>query len=211
MESLRVQLDQAYAEEDYSRVIQLIDRMSTIKNSVMNKQIYNSLMKSSLTERKENTYEYLPYMFITVNPKPDCTLVQFQQLIHKMLLKKWLKSYVYVLEQRSTNEEEIGKGFHMHIIIKKPDGKSVAHMIREIASTFKKVCDISNYHCYNTKQISEEEYKRKLVYILGRKQDVDKEAKQDIDRLWRQRMNIKSFYFSNIDIGEYAPKDQKTQ
>lgn len=208
MERLFEKLKEAQKDNDYSRMISIMDQIQNISKIVTQRETIKSCLNASLKERKESSIQ--PYMFITVNPNATCSIVDFRALINKMLLKVWLVSYVYVIEQRGQSEEELGKGFHLHIIIKKPDNKSTAHIVREIGSTFKKVCDTSNYHCYNTKSISEEEYIRKLEYILGTKEstlDNRKDLKQHFDKLFRERMFIDPFYFSNIDIGKYASSE----
>lgn len=206
MEEYGKRIHEAMQEEDYSRAIRLMEEQQNILRIALQRKVLKTIHTNPSTERKEiSTYSYC---FITVNPQPLITLKDFQKNIDKMLQKKWLTQYVYVLEQRGTCEEELGKGFHLHMIIMKPEGKSQAHCIREIASTFKKQCDTSNYHCYNTKWINEEEYKRKLEYILGTKESTEennKQLKQEYDKIWREKCQIQPFYFLNIDIGQYAP------
>lgn len=205
MDKLYVRLQHAQEDNDISRMISILEEIQHISRTVVQRETIKSIHNNSLKERKESSIQ--PYIFITVNPNATCSLQDFSNLINKMLLKKWLTSYIYVIEQRGQTEEDMGKGFHMHLVITKPEGKSAAHCIREIGSTFKKICDISNFHCYNTKSISEEEYQRKLKYMLGEKEstsDNRKDLKQSMDKIWRVRNNIEPFYFSNISIGEYA-------
>ena len=71
-------------------------------------------------------------------------------------------------------------------------------MIRELSNSANSLCDTSNFHFFNIKSISEEECNRKIQYITGRKADDAKHLKQDMDIIWRQQQNIKSFY--NVGI-----------
>lgn len=140
------------------------------------------------------------WYFLTVNPKPDITLTEFMKTIEKALSKKWLNYYIMVIEQRGENEQELGKGFHTHIIFNK--GIKHCKVVTEMSNTFKKMCDTSNYHLFNLKSIGEEEKKRKVEYILGTKADDAKHLKQQMDIIFRQRNKLKSYYI--LEDKEYA-------
>lgn len=145
-------------------------------------------------EIKENS----KYIFLTVNPNAYITLVDFINKINKMMSKKWITNYLYVLEQRGETLAELGKGFHFHAIIEKPKTKSYTHMVRELSNSANAVCDTSNFHFFNIKSISEEECQRKIIYLTGRKADEAKHLKQEMDIVWRHNNNLLSFY--NVGI-----------
>ncbi len=147
-----------------------IDKLKELKNIEINKEWY----------------------FLTVNPAPDITLKDFMKTIQKALLKKWITYYIFVIEQRGENEEELGKGFHTHIIFNK--GIKHCKVVTEMGNTFKKMCDISNFHLFNLKNIGEEEKKRKIEYITGTKADDAKHLKQQMDIIFRKKENLKSYY-----------------
>lgn len=138
------------------------------------------------------------YIFLTINPNSQILFREFQRCIDKLMSKPWITNYLYVYEQRGESEAEVGKGFHFHAIIEKPTNKSYQHMMRELSSTANKVCDTSNFHFYNVKNISEEEKERKIIYITGRKADIAKHAKQDMDIIFRKNNNLLSQY--NVGI-----------
>lgn len=161
-------------------------------------------VRLSLGEKLEKNN---PYIWLCVNPGPTVTFNDFKLLVNKMITKVWIKSYVYVYEQRGINEMEVGKGFHLHAIIKRPDDKKPSHCVRELSNTFKKCCDTSNFHFFQTKFIDEDEYRRKLEYILGTKESTSenqKDLKQAMDKVFRGKYLLKPFYFLDIDIGKYA-------
>lgn len=194
---------QAMEEKDYARAIRLMEEVHTASRIMRQRSMIKTFQQNSQPERKEKSYDYL---WLTVNPSPDCSFDTFMQIVGRMVQKKWLKSYVYVYEQRGVNQDELGKGFHIHAIIKKPEDKSPAHCIRELSSTFKKCCDVSNYHLFNTKWIDQEEYNRKLGYILGQKESTpenNKVMKQEMDKQWRLVRSLQPYYYLNIDIGQY--------
>lgn len=144
---------------------------------------------------KKEKYKYL---FLTINPNPHITLKEFIVSTTKMMSKPWMTKYLYCYEQRGETEAECGKGFHFHAIIEKPDGKSYAHILRELSSSANKLCDTSCMNFFNIKNISEEEKNRKIIYITGQKADAVKHKKQEMDIPFRQRNNLLSYY--NIGI-----------
>lgn len=161
-------------------------------------------LRNSLGEKRENNNK--PYIWLCVNPNSTYSLLEFKALVHKMCMKTWVNSYVYVYEQRGVIYEEKGKGFHLHAIIKRPDDKKPSHCVRELASTFKKCCDVTNYHFFQTKFIDEDEKDRKLKYILGDKESTPenmKDIKQSWDKEWRKDVGLDQFYFLDFNIGQY--------
>jgi len=169
-----------------------LDKMFKDTYDRLEKERYEFLRKSE--EIKEN-YKYI---FLTINPNPQITLLDFINKINKMMSKKWITNYLYVYEQRGESLGEIGKGFHFHLILEKPKTKKYSEMLRELSNSANAVCDSSSYNFFNIKSISEEEKERKIVYITGRKADETKHLKQDMDIIWRQQNNLLSHY--NIGI-----------
>jgi hypothetical protein len=132
------------------------------------------------------------WYFLTINPRPDITLKEFMKTILKAMTKVWIKYYIFVIEQRGENEDELGKGFHTHIIFNK--GIKHCKVVTEMANTFKKMCDTSNFHLFNLKNIGDEEKIRKIEYITGTKKDEVKHLKQQMDIIYRKKENLKSYY-----------------
>lgn len=204
MEYLKAKLAKAQAEEDFSSMIDIMQQISNVRVVINSRQAIKNLTVLSNDGKEEKK----PYLWLTVNPASECSLEDFKRLVQKCFSKKWIKSYVYVYEQRGTSMEDIGRGYHIHAIISKPEHKPQTHCIREIANTFSKCCDVTNYHCFNTKWIGQEEYVRKLGYILGDKESTpenNKQLKQEMDKIWREMRQIDKKYNVNIDIGQYAP------
>lgn len=161
-------------------------------------------IRNSLGEKRENNNQ--PYIWLCVNPNGTYSLEEFKKLVGKMTSKVWVSSYVYVYEQRGVIYEEKGKGFHLHAIIKRPDDKKPSHCVRELANTFKKCCDVTNYHFFQTKFIDEPEKDRKLKYILGEKESTAenmKDVKQSWDKEWRMDVGLEQKYYLDFNIGEY--------
>ena len=149
-------------------------------------------------KKQEELKENCKYIFLTINPNPHITLLDFLGKINKMMSKKWITNYLYVFEQRGETLEELGKGFHFHLILEKPKTKKYSEMMRELANSANAVTDSSNYNFFNIKNISDEEKERKILYITSRKADTLKHLKQDMDVIWRKNNNLLSYY--NIGI-----------
>lgn len=200
MEDIDQRIKNALDNQEWSYAIRLLEERQNVTRIIRQREICKSFSKNTSEERKENLGNIL---WLTVNPSSETPLQYFCKLVDKCFMKKWITKYIYVYEQRGTTEDEIGKGFHLHAIIYKPDNKPRAHCIRELANSFKKVCDVSNYHLFNTKWIGEEEYIRKVEYITGEKkssEENNKSLKQDMDILFRQQNNLQPYYYLNIDI-----------
>ncbi len=56
-------------------------------------------------------------LFITINPRPDINFDDFKLICDKYVGKKWIQSCIYVYEQRGKTIEELGKGFHCHMLL----------------------------------------------------------------------------------------------
>lgn len=135
-----------------------------------------------------------PYYFLSVNPPDTIPLAVFLKAIQKAMSKNWLTYYEYVIEQRGETEDNI-HGIHTHIIFNK--GKKHSDVVREMQNPFKKILDFSSPYIRNwfkLDNIDEAEMVRKTGYILDRKADPAKWAKQDIDIIMRQKYGLQKSY-----------------
>lgn len=165
--------------------------------------------------QKRTTIKNYSHLFLTINPPPSMVLMDFQKTIEKTLqttkgLKLWIEGYLYVLEQRGENEIEIGKGFHTHILIKLNGHKKKSHIDRELKNQWKNILDTENYHIFNIKYIDNEEQLRKQKYILGTKSEQSKHLKQEYDIIWRERNQLKKYYFLDYIIEDGSETIQET-
>ena len=72
-----------------------------------------------LLKKSKQTDLIKEWYFLTINPAPNINLTDFHKTIEKAVSKVWITTYLYVIEQRGENIEELGKGFHTHIILAK--------------------------------------------------------------------------------------------
>lgn len=159
----------------------------------------NQLGLNTIINKRVHKKPYT-HLFITVNPPPSYNLKDFLNTIQKTIKKNWIEGYLYVIEQRGEKEEEIGKGFHTHILIKLIDHKRKSQIDREIKNTWKNILDVDNYHILNIKYIDDDEQKRKQKYMLTQKSEEIKHLKQKYDIIFRQKENLQKFYFLDYNI-----------
>jgi len=187
--------------EDYS----LSPEYRAMCESLYEKYQYNSKLEVVSTRKVLKPYTHL---FLTINPPPTLELNTFINAINKTLSKNWIDGYIYVIEQRGENHDELGKGFHTHILIKLTNHKKQSEVNREIKNTWKKILDIDNYHIMNIKFIDDDEQKRKQGYILGEKKEEIKHLKQKMDIEYRKVNNLRKYYYLNYIIEHTLCQDE---
>jgi len=173
------------------------EELKTPAQIALENGIYERMFKEryELMNRQAETAEKAKYMFVSVNPNPALVLLpEFVKQMTKMMSKKWIVNSLYVYEQRGDNLADVGKGFHFHAIIEKPQGKKNFEIMRELKNTANTVCDTTKDNFFNVQWMGEAEKDRKIVYITGRKADPAKHAKQDMDIVFREREKLKSYY-----------------
>lgn len=149
-------------------------------------------------EKKEKETVKSDYVFITVNPRPGVAINDFVKTVNKSVEKTFIKKSLHVIEQRGENMEELGKGFHTHILLNKGDYR-MSHLRREFARTFGKVTDTSNPQWFKVDLCKPSDLANRQNYIVGRKKDPSKWLKQDMDIPFRKKFDILSEYGHRFD------------
>lgn len=158
--------------------------------------------QKNILERKDNPNAY---GFFTFNFDPKkIDLGKAIIFMKDIISKKWLKTneYYYSYEQRGNTISTMGEGLHVHLLFKKPPGKSPQHCKRECWSSFRKYCgleedDVFKKHFLFVPESWKED---KIEYISGNKtKDLDgsKLIKVKFDRIFREKNNIKDIYSNN--------------
>ena len=120
----------------------------------------------------------------------------------KLTKKKWLTDFIYAYEQRSEIQYDY-HGYHVHMILKR-NGKKMFDIRKEFKSTLKHICDVSNPHILNIKNIKDNtDLKRRVNYITNFKADVNKHAKQYNDINFRNHYQLERYYTTNDHFQEY--------
>lgn len=162
------------------------------------------------------------YFFITINPDEEVSnLSKFVKALEVIMKKKWVEDLVYVIEQRGTTEDEIGKGYHSHLLINR-NGKSFSKLARELLNTLYShgVFLKSKIEEFNKPRNEDEAiyyipYKKgpfvieytepehipnRMKYMLGKKETIvkgeynGKDVKQLYDIPFREKNNLKPYY-----------------
>lgn len=145
------------------------------------------------------------HLFITINPKPikqfgdkpaDITihLEDFLKKVLKFVNRNFCSEAWAVIEQRGVSEEDLGKGYHAHIALKRNMNYRPSDIVKGVKNTFKHCCDVKNPACLNVKIHGEDFHKDKLEYIEGIKTGEGKDKKQEMDIIFRKKYNIEIVY-----------------
>lgn len=138
------------------------------------------------------------WTLITINPYLHTKMNELKLVIEKLVSKKWITTYTYTYEQRSETNEEY-KGFHCHLLLYRKDIPN-SQMYREVRNTCKHICDTSNTHILNFRNLkTDDDVKKAYNYITGQKADVNKHIKQMIDKEFRQFYYLKSYYIKDLN------------
>lgn len=129
--------------------------------------------------------------FITFNFKPDTSLNTIQKLISNVTRKKWMRNYYYNYEQRGESMSELGKGIHVHLIVKDLP-KRMSEVCRECYNTVKNY--VGNKKHVNIKLTKDEFVQDKIDYIKGIKWDSEKDLKIKFDKIFREKNNLELYY-----------------
>lgn len=156
-------------------------------------------LRQELEKKVETTCR--PWMWITIRPS-NISFREFKEVMNKMMSKKWIQTYLYVYEQTGMTEEEAGKGFHFHGLIYK-GAKRQQQCINEVQNTCKLLFDFAHPAIdkfFHIRFIPLKYLKTKVRYILGHKEyseQNDKNIKQKIDRIFRERYGLEEYYKSD--------------
>lgn len=134
-----------------------------------------------------------PYMWITVNARPEITPEAIVKKAHKAFKKRWIEHAIYSLEQRA--EEFPYEGFHIHAVVKK-GAKSPFEALRELKSTFNTLCDTNNPHCFHVRYLEVDDARDKVAYLLGLKRP-EKLAKVELDKRLRSDYGYPDYWTYN--------------
>lgn len=185
-------------------LFQELYRYQVVSSNLPIVQELNSHREKRNKEKEEK--QESQFYFITICPIDTTPLPEFHNAIKRYVSKKCIKQYLYVIEQRGIHENEVGKGIHAHIICNKE--KNLQRMLKETRSTFKGLYDENCTSAIDIDIRFERDRKNTEQYLIGKKHDINKQVKQQVDTIFRGRYNLQPYYTKNyipINI-EDAPK-----
>lgn len=128
------------------------------------------------------------FYWVTINPKPEITLSDFQSFCKKVFTKKWIESSIYVLE--------MAEKFHCHGLIMTNDTKYIYSRARkEFLNSALSVCNAYNQHIFVFVEVDLETAKDKFKYMSGKKVDTKQDHVHDTE-LFRLEFDIPDYYIS---------------
>jgi predicted small secreted protein len=165
-------------------------------------EIEKKIKNTKKTDRKEGkTRDY----WITINPPETSTLENMLKDTERFVNRAIVEKYMYCVEQRSDNEEEIGRGKHIHLYFKihEENYEPPSKIIKYLKSTFKKLLNVNTKALW-IQPLKEEYVKDKIDYMLEKNKDgehEEKERKSQMDKIYRETNNLDDYY-TNIPYEE---------
>jgi len=191
-------------------------------------KVYNEVVE--LRKCKSVSNIKTEYLFVTINADEEfCKIDKFVSAIKAIERKSWVSDIVYVIEQRGKNADEIGKGFHAHLLIHR-NGKSFSKFCKEILSTCYsfKVYDKQKFEEFaeNGKEkgivpysigpfvveyTEPEKIQNRINYMIKEKKTTDKKGdynekdiKQQFDKPYREQNGLKPYYIKGDFFKPYV-------
>lgn len=191
-DSWQIQFDACF-EIEMGKLEKQLDLMSRIHDRIGDK--FNEVLgKISGTDNSPSGF------FITIRPDDTkCQFVDFRDKVFKLLERACFKEYALSFEQKGTTPEDLGKGFHCHIVAKMKQ-RSKGEVLRDVTSSFKSWID-DGLIAANCIDVHVTKNPEELVknYLLEYKSDDDHKATtKSWDELWRAHNDIKPIYAQKL-------------
>lgn len=184
---------EAFRKNKFQKIISMEYEAELMGEKWMKVKEHEKFLKGKIKENVAKEHNN-GYCFITISPKEDYEFSKFYDKVKKFVERNMFLQYRYVLEQRGVKDEDAGKGFHAHILVKRNLDYKPSKIALNSKNTFKDVCNVNNPKILNIQHIGEEFAKDKDEYMTGVKTGEGKDEKQAIDIIWRKANNIESVY-----------------
>lgn len=146
--------------------------------------------KTIASVKAEQDTDGMRYYLITVRPPNEARgFLEFKKDVENYV-EKWGKkwaTYTYVFEQKGENPEELGKGFHFHMVM---GTETINYYPSHILRDLKKHFHYTAPQCIKVDKIRNLE--RAYEYIDGDKKSEQKAPAVAMDKLWRQQMGLEA-------------------
>lgn len=130
------------------------------------------------------------FYFLTLNWGPEHSVEECQKCLFKIIQKKWIKTYYYTHEQRGEILPDLGKGYHVHLLIESKCSKPQSQVHREVYNTAKHL--IGNHRHIDCRKVPQTWVNDKIDYLKGNKWDEEKDAKLQMDIIFRDKNGLKN-------------------
>lgn len=146
--------------------------------------------------KKEIGLDTYNWYHISIRPNDKkISFFDFYDNVRKLVERKCFKQFHLVFEQKGEVENDIGNGFHCHIVADMIQ-KSKGEVLRDIKSTFNKMIKDGQL-AENCMQVDTTRNPDEIInkYLTNHEsKDGHKEKTKETDKLWREKMNIESYY-----------------
>lgn len=172
-------------------------KLGTIQNNLKAGKYYEPQLQQAYNEYIASfPPETDKYYFITICPYPDVKVADVKRATEKIFTKSWFKKYILVIEQRQHQIDKPFDGIHIHIILRRepsPLNRAKSDVIRELYSTTKNIC--GSKQSIDVKYINtQHELDTRLQYVLAKKSSKEKQLRQIVDTIFREKNNISPYY-----------------
>jgi len=144
------------------------------------------------------------WLWLTVSPNDKVKFPDFQKKITQFAQRKQFKEYFYVYEQRSKDPETAGQGFHCHLLLKRNISYKQNKIISNSKNSFKNMTNTNDFQIFNYHWCPDEYLNDKIEYMTGSKTGCEKDTKQLIDVLFRQKYNLSNYYTNGSEKNSQA-------
>lgn len=168
-------------------------------------------ISARLHERYQLAFEHkTTYWFITIRPNDsNCTFIDFKNKFENFINRSCFISYTYSYEQKGTTENDIGKGFHVHLVADMRQ-RSKAEVLRDIKSSWNSWIK-KGWIAENCIQVIPTKNPNTIIddYLIEYKSDDNHKAcTKEMDIKWRKANGLKNIYNNN---NSYESDDEYSQ
>lgn len=190
------QLDVAFRTEALSHVLR--NKYISYYNQLIETETVEELLPTlkKIKEQRDDVDNITnsDILFITIAPaEGELNPLNFLKLLTRFCSFKWIKQYIFVLEQRFNGIEnekykKLGDGLHAHILLDKNKHK-LSHVKRDFARVFGTYTVNVDWSFRHVRDILKTQ-----GYMISLKKDEDKQVKQGQDEKFRDQVGLKKFY-----------------
>ncbi len=180
--------DRTILKKLYTQIIKIEYSLGLNSRYTLLEDYYQTL-KVMKSKRKGNLWLYL-----TINPRRDVSYFDFGPAVFRFVKRKMFTQFFFSFEQRSSTEQNMGEGFHIHLLLKRNIKVPPNKVIRNSKNSFKGFTNVNNSQIFFYRWCPQEYLIDKVAYIKGNKTGEGKDLKHEIDIEWRKIMKLDPFY-----------------
>lgn len=136
---------------------------------------------------------HVRYYFITVRPdEARCDFPTFYKAVQKYMARKCFEDFELVFEQKGTTPEDLGRGFHIHILAHMRQ-RSKPEVLRDTFSSFNK---LAAENCIEIEMVrTQQDEDRVRAYMMEHEsKDGHKQLTRAWDEMWRVKLGLEQVY-----------------